>query len=150
MNPLESKDYLSLLALHIDDGFDYYTLMRVNRLCYKVFKEMLVHEKDKKRTWIELPGVPGVYNGALIRKRPNGELLYKHHYINGLKHGPAFNMNSTIQFTYKQGKLKAEMSRFAQSIYYAPPAQRPYLVAVFLFYFLFIFEGCCKRKTSKL
>ena len=149
MNPLESKDYLCLLAPYQTDGLYEYSLMQTNKLCYNVLKGKLVRKKHKRREWVELPGVPEVYNGCLIKKKADGRLLYKHYYINGLKHGPAFNMHSTLQFYYKHGKLKCEMSRFARDLYHSKAEERPYLIATLLLYLLFFFEGwnCCRRKT---
>jgi hypothetical protein len=89
MNIFEYKDVLTLIIKHITNGIDYFRLMQVNKLCWRVCKELLIHKSNKRRllTWTEIPGRPSLINGVMKRVTWNGHIVYEHGYINGKKHG---------------------------------------------------------------
>lgn len=159
MNPLVEKDLLPLVIKHINDGFDYYSLMRVNKLCNEVCKKMLVHKqgeskKGKHRKWVEIPGAPGMINGKCLRKRHDGVLIYKHYYINNLKHGPCTNKIDTgFKFVYRRGQLQTRLLPLSKEIVTRiynskmEKSEKSYLVSA-LIVFLCFFSCCLGRKNK--
>lgn len=105
MNTL-NKDTLKLIIKKINHGLDYFSFMRVNKLCYRCCKELLIHKQGKGkqgrlRTWTEIPGAPGLINGIMKRVSWEGRTVYEHGYINGNKHGIVTGYHKVKQMGWK-------------------------------------------------
>lgn len=113
-----SRDILQLIINQIDDGLSYFRLMQVNKLTYKMCKQLLIHKKgnngkrSQRRSWTEIPGAPGVVNGLMIRVDASGHLMYKHGYINGKLHGVHITYFSQLF----QTKVRYENGRYAGNL----------------------------------
>lgn len=110
-----NKDLLQLLIGQIDDGLSYFRLMQVNKLTNKLCKQMLIHKtgnngkKSKRRSWTEIPGLPGLVNGQSVREDARGKIMYRFGFIDGKQHGISvrYEHNSqSIKFMirYKHGQ----------------------------------------------
>jgi hypothetical protein len=88
-----NKDLLQLLIEQVDDGLSYFRLMQVNKLSNTLCKKMLIHKtgnngkRSKRRRWTEIPGLPGLVNGQIVREDGRGKVMYRFGFIDGKQHG---------------------------------------------------------------
>lgn len=134
-------DIVQLVAEKIDDSRTYCRMSQVNKLCHKICNRTLVRKKKSGRHWTELPGVPGVFHGAVTRYAsddPN-TLIYSHQYLNGVPHGvhKGLYRNKCCGYIrrYMNGKEIVPKPRYSQS------AWGPWNILIFPTMFIFLELG---------